>query len=102
MKKFAVNGKLIAIRGKRDALTEYLLSAAQKMESLDTCYCYIVGVDPEDGDAVYIFEVWENEAAHQAALQMDVFQRLIDEARPLIAGMEDFPSLQILGGKASL
>lgn len=60
----------------------------------------IVGTNPDEPEAVYIYEVWESAAAHAASLQMPVFAALIQKARPMIAGMEDLPSLQIHGGKA--
>ena len=102
MEKYGVNGKIIATAGARAQIQKYLLEAAEEMKNLPSCHCYIVGINPDEEDAVYVFEVWENEEAHQAALKQRVFQDLIAKARPFIAGMEDFPSLTIVGGKAEL
>lgn len=99
--KYSVNGKLIAQPQKGQELLGYLLEAAHEMENLPECYCYIVGMNPAEPDAVYVYEVWESEAAHDVSLQLPVFANLIQKARPIIAGMEDFPSLTIFGGKAS-
>lgn len=99
MNLFSVNGSLTASAGKRDELLQYLLEAAQEMEQVDDCYIYSVGIDPEDDEKVYVFEVWEDQAAHQASLTLDVFKNLITKARPIITDMADYPSLVIKGGK---
>jgi len=97
---YAVNGKLTALPGEGEKLLAILLDAAKGMENMDGCLCYIVGTDENKPEDVWVYEVWVNEAAHQDSLQLPVFQALIGKARPLIAGMENLPSLVIHGGKA--
>ncbi|MBG9987743.1 antibiotic biosynthesis monooxygenase [Aerococcaceae bacterium DSM 111176] len=99
MERFSVNGSLTAAPGKRDELLQYLLEAAQEMEQVENCYIYSVGIDPEDDAKVYVYEVWEDQDAHQASLTLDVFRNLIEKAKPIIAGMDDYPNLIIKGGK---
>lgn len=99
MELFSVNGSLSAAPGKRDELLQYLLEAAEEMEHVENCYIYSVGIDPEDNAKVYVYEVWEDQAAHQASLQLDVFKNLITKARPIITDMADYPNLVIKGGK---
>ncbi|MGX7145182.1 putative quinol monooxygenase [Facklamia languida] len=101
MNRYSVYGSITAHPGKGEELQGYLLEAARGMEALDSCYCYIVGIHEEEPDDVYVFEVWENQDAHQASLQLPVFQQLIEKAKPIIAGMNDYPNLTIIGGKAS-
>lgn len=81
MKRFSVNGSITAHEGKGKELQGYLLQAAEGMEEIENCYCYIVGVNEEETDKVYIYEVWENEAAHQASLKLDVFLQLTNQAK---------------------
>ena len=100
MNRYSVNGSLTAMEGKRDELLGYLLKAAEEMEQVPDCYCYIVGVDPEDQNKVYVFEVWESAQAHLASLELEVFKELIRQAKPIIVGMDSYPSLSIRGGKA--
>lgn len=71
------------------------------MEAVDNCYCYFVGVNEEEPDAVYMHELWENQAAHRASLALDVFKNLIEKAKPLIVTMSNDPDLIIIEGKAS-
>lgn len=99
MDKFSVYGNLVATPGHGEELLTYLLEAAEGMKAIDNCDCYIVGTNPDQPEAVYVFEVWENEAAHKASLQLPVFRELIDKAKPIIAGMNDYPNLVIKGGK---
>ena len=97
---YNINGKLLAQPGKGQELLAILLEAAKGMDSVADCYCYIVGTREDEPDAVHVYEVWKDAQAHQDSLGMPVFQNLIERARPIIAGMEDAPSLVIHGGKA--
>ena len=99
MELYSVNGSLSAADGKQEELLNYLLEAAEEMKSHDPCLIYSVGIDPEDDTKVYVYEVWQNKDSHQASLQLEVFQNLIAKAKPIIVGMEDYPSLVIKGGK---
>ncbi len=94
-----VSGKLTAQPGKGQELLQILLDAAQGMEAVDGCLCYIVGTSDQEPDVIHIYEVWVDEAAHQASLGMPVFQSLIARAKPIIAGMDNDPNLKIHGGK---
>lgn len=100
MGKYGVNGKLMAQPGQGPQLLELLLQAAAGMADVAGCDCYIVGTNADEPDSVWVYEVWHDQAAHRASLALPVFQRLIEQARPLLAGMENYPELQVRGGKA--
>ena len=55
---YGLIGKLKAIPGQRDALTQILLDGAAGMPG---CLSYVVATDPTDGDAIWITEVWESQ-----------------------------------------
>lgn len=99
MKKFGLFNKLTAIEGKRDNLANILLEAAKAMEQLDDCDLYVVSLDNESSDSIYVYEVWTDENAHQASLSLEVFQTFIHNAKPIIAGMEKIKTLSPVGGK---
>lgn len=99
MGRFGLFGKLIANEGERGTLIEILLEAASSMESLKECELYVVNVSEEDPNAVFVYEVWSNEGAHQASLSLEVTQTLISRAKPIMAGMERISTLQPMGGK---
>lgn len=65
------------------------------MEKVETCDLYVVSTNMEDPNAVYVFEVWKDEQSHQNSLSYEVTQKLIQEAKPFIAGMERIQTLNI-------
>ncbi|MFC7373457.1 putative quinol monooxygenase [Fictibacillus iocasae] len=96
---YGLYGKLTAYEGKRDELAAVLLEAAQSMEAVDHCFLYVVNVSETEPDAVFIYEVWRDQSAHQASLQLDSVKTLIQNGKPLIAGMERMSILNPIGGK---
>jgi quinol monooxygenase YgiN len=78
-------GKMIATSGQRDKLVEILLNASGGMPG---CLSYVVASDPGDEDAIWITEVWKDEASHAAALSSPAVKAAITAGRSLIAGME--------------
>jgi len=92
---YGLIGKMIAASGKRDALSAILLEGLQDMPGNIS---YIVANDPQNGDALWITEVWEDSAAHQASLSLPSVQAAIQKGRPLIAGMERIAETNPVGG----
>jgi quinol monooxygenase YgiN len=46
----------------------------------------VVATDPADANAIWITEVWDTQAAHDASLQLPQVQAAITQARPFIDG----------------
>ncbi len=42
------------------------------------CFSYVVAADPAEPDALWVTEVWESQASHQASLQLPAVQAAID------------------------
>ena len=61
---YGLIGKMRAAEGKRDALIDLMLQGTAEMPG---CLSYIVARDPNDPDAIWITEVWTDEASHQAS-----------------------------------
>ncbi|MCC6984118.1 MAG: antibiotic biosynthesis monooxygenase [Bauldia sp.] len=80
---YGLIGKMIAAPGKRDELLALMLDTTGEMPG---CHLYLLATDPADADAIWISEVWEDEAAHRASLTLPEVQATIARARPLIAG----------------
>lgn len=95
---YGLFGKFSAQPGKRDELVQYLLQAAALLERDPGCVHYVVSTSDEPG-AVWVSEVWSNKDAHDASLEPEDIRALIQEARPLIAGMSDRTELAVHGGK---
>ena len=50
------------------------------------CRSYIIATDPSDENAIWVTEVWDNEASHKASLSLPAVKNAIARARPMIAG----------------
>jgi quinol monooxygenase YgiN len=80
---YGLIGKMNAQPGRRDDVLEILLGTLAPMPG---CTSYVVALDPEDTDGIWITEVWDSRDSHQASLQLPSVREAIARARPLIAG----------------
>ena len=94
---FGLFGTFVAGDGQRDELVGHLLRAAALLQSDPACLQYVVGTHGER--EVSIFELWDDEAAHDSSLQREDVRRIIKVARPLIATMASQTRLEVHGGK---
>ena len=92
---YGLIGKMTAIEGQRDALTAILLEGLGRMPG---CLSYIVAHDPADADAIWVTEVWTDEAAHRASLQVPEVREAIRRGMPLIATFGDAQVTTPVGG----
>lgn len=83
---YGLIGKALAVPGQRDALIEVLLAGTAQMPG---CLNYIIALDATDPDALWITEVWDSEASHQASLSLPAVKAAISRGRPLIAGFAE-------------
>ena len=92
---YGLIGKMTAVAGQRDTLASMLLESTQAMPG---CLSYIVAADPTDADALWITEVWDSAASHQASLSLPAVKTTIAKARPLIAGFANRVETAPIGG----
>ena len=78
---YGLIGKIVAVEGRREELAEILLEGAGGMPG---CMSYVVALDTEDEDALWVTEVWETEARHRESLARPSVQEAIGKGRPLI------------------
>jgi quinol monooxygenase YgiN len=88
-------GKIKTIAGQRDALVAILLEGTSAMPG---CLSYIVAKDPADAEALWVTEVWDSRASHEASLSLPSVQQAIAKGRPLIAGFGERFETQPVGG----
>lgn len=98
MSKYSMTGKFIAQPGKREELTQILLQAAEGLKDNADCELYLVNVSEDDPDAIWVMELWRSTEAHANSLKDPAAAALIQQARPLIAGIEPV-RLRPVGGK---
>lgn len=92
---YGLIGKITAAPGQRDALASILLGGTGSMPG---CLSYIVAHDPADADALWVTEVWDSQASHQASLALPSVKEAIAKGRPLIAGFSNRVETTPVGG----
>ena len=96
--RYGLFGKILAQPGKGQELADVLLQASRGVAKAKGCQIYLVQVAPAEPDAVWITEVWDSKADHDASLSLPETQALIKVGRPLIAGFTDRVETTVLGG----
>jgi quinol monooxygenase YgiN len=92
---YGLIGEMIAAPGKRDELISILLEGVATMPG---CLSYIVAKDTGDANAIWITEVWDSKASHEASLSLPSVKEAIAKGRPLIAGFGDRVVTTPVGG----
>lgn len=92
---FGLIGHIVAHPGQRSALAEILTPGVDGMPG---CLSYIVAEDPANPDAIWVTEVWVDEAAHRASLALPAVQAAIARGRPLIAAFDSRVTTRVVGG----
>ena len=92
---YGLIGRIKAVAGKRGELASVLV---QEDGAMPGCLSYVVAEDPNDADALWVTEVWVDQAAHRASLQLPAVQAAIAKGRPLIAGCDNRVETNVLGG----
>jgi quinol monooxygenase YgiN len=80
---YGLIGKILTAPGTRDQVVVHLLDGSASMRG---CRSYIVATDPADPNAIWVTEVWDDEASHKASLQLPQVQAAIRQAKPHITG----------------
>jgi quinol monooxygenase YgiN len=93
---FGLIGKMRAKPGERDTLIAILLDGTEAMPG---CLSYVVARDPADADAIWITEVWTDEASHKASLSLESVKAAIARAMPIIAGFDESIRTEPVGGQ---
>jgi quinol monooxygenase YgiN len=92
---YGLIGKINAVQGQRDTLVSILMEGMQAMPG---CLSYIVALDPSDPDAIWVTEVWQDQASHKASLSLPSVQDAIARGRALISGFGERYETNPVGG----
>lgn len=87
--------KLTAVPGQRDALTAIMLDS---LGTTPDCLSYVVAHDPLDEAAIWVTEVWTDEAAHRTGYQDPDVKAAVARGLPLIATFGDAQVTTPVGG----
>lgn len=82
---YGLIAKLTAIQGKRDELIAILKQGTKHMPG---CFSYILAKDSVDENIIWVTEIWDSEASHDASLTLPAVKDAITQGKPLIAAFE--------------
>jgi quinol monooxygenase YgiN len=92
---YGLIGKMLCVPGQRDPVSAILLEGVGAMPG---CLSYVIARDPTDANALWITEVWDSRASHQASLSLPSVRQAITRAKPLIAGFGERFETEPVGG----
>lgn len=72
---YGLIGKIKIVPGQRERLISILLEGIKDMPG---CLSYVIAKDTSDSEAIWITEVRDNQATHQASLSLPSLRRAID------------------------
>ena len=92
---YGLIAKLTAVPGKREELIKTLKESAGDMPG---CFSYVVAKDSAEENTLWVTEVWDSKASHDASLSLPQVKEAIAKGRPLIAGFSDGVVTTPVGG----
>lgn len=92
---YGLMGKISVVPGRRDDLAAILVRGVAGMPG---CLSYVVALDTDDADALWVTEVWDSRESHQASLALPSVKAAIQEGRPMISGFSERRETEPVGG----
>lgn len=77
--------KMTIVPGKRDEMIRILKESAADMPG---CFSYVVAKDAVGENVLWVTEVWDSSASHDASLSLQQVKNAIPQAKPLVANFE--------------
>ena len=74
--------KITLVPGKRDEMVAILKESAVDMQG---CLSYIVAKDAADENAIWVNEVWDSMASHDASLSLPAVKSAIPRAKAIVS-----------------
>ena len=87
--------KLTAVGGKREELIKLLTGAAVDMPG---CFSYVVAKDAADENVIWVTEVWDSQASHDASLSLPAVKNAIPQSKALVAAFDRIAVTTPVGG----
>lgn len=87
--------RITTLQGKRDEMISILADSAPSMPG---CLHYIVAKDSSEEDVLWVNEVWDSLASHDASLALPQVQNAIPRAKPLIVNFQKIATLEPVWG----
>ena len=87
--------KLTAVGGKREELIKLLTGAAVDMPG---CFSYVVAKDAADENVIWVTEVWDSQASHDASLSLPAVKNAIPQSKARVAAFDRIAVTTPVGG----
>jgi quinol monooxygenase YgiN len=78
-------GKMTVLPGKRDEMIAILKGSAANMPG---CLSYVVAKDAGDENVMWVTEVWDSQASHDASLALPAVKEAIPRGKALVTSFE--------------
>ncbi len=82
---YGLIAKMIVVPGKREEMIAFLRESAANMPG---CFSYVVAQDSANEDTIWVTEVWDSRASHDASLSLPQVQAVIPRAKAIVASFE--------------
>ena len=82
---------------RRDDVVSILLSGTEGLKAAG-CSSYVVGIDEQDPDVIWVTEVWASRESHAASLELPATREAIAKAMPMLTGEFTGQEVTIVGG----
>jgi len=96
---FGLINNIVTTDQKRDELVKILIESSRDMPG---CRSYIVAVDPQGPNGIWVTEVWDNESDQQASLDIPHVKAAIQQAGPMVFSFKPRVTTTPLGGHGLL
>src|SRR6266581_398156 len=87
--------KLTTAAGKRDELIRILKESSANMPE---CFSYVVAKDAVDENVIWVTEVWDSVASHDASLALPAVKNAIPQAKALVSVFDRIAVTTPVGG----
>jgi quinol monooxygenase YgiN len=77
--------KITLLPGKRDEMIEILPESAADMPG---CLSYVVAKDAADENTIWVTEVWDSMASHDASLSLPAVKNAIPRGKAIVSNFE--------------
>ncbi len=77
--------KITAVPDKRAELINILRESASSMPG---CLSYVVAKDSAEENTVWVTEVWDSVASHEASLSLPAVKNAVPQAKPIVASFD--------------
>jgi quinol monooxygenase YgiN len=77
--------KITLVPGKRDEMIEILKQSAADMPG---CISYIVAKDTADENSIWVTEVWDSQASHDASLSLPAVKDAMPRGKTIVSNFE--------------